>query len=77
MDFWRVADLKPGRRLLLSADMKAPGKAWLEYVIDGTSLIQTAYFLPHGLWGRLYWLALKPAHGLIFNKLLRRIIERA
>jgi uncharacterized protein YbjT (DUF2867 family) len=77
LDFWRVADLKPGRRLLLSADMKAPGKAWLEFTIEGTTLVQTAYFLPQGIWGRLYWLALKPAHGLIFNKLLRRIIARA
>jgi hypothetical protein len=77
LDFWLVADLKPGRRLLLSADMKAPGKAWLEYAIEGTRLVQTAYFLPQGLWGRLYWLALKPAHGLIFNRLLRRIIDRA
>jgi hypothetical protein len=77
VDFWKVVDLRPGRRLLFSADMKLPGKAWLEFAVDGSVLRQTAYFLPRGLAGRLYWAVFKPAHALIFPRLLRRIIKDA
>ncbi len=77
VDLWRVVDLKPGRRLLLVAEMKLPGRAWLEYALEGSILRQTAYFWPRGLGGRLYWWAFKPAHALIFPRLLRKLKLRA
>lgn len=77
LDFWKVLDLRPGRRLLLLAQMKVPGKAWLEFAIHGSELVQTAYFLPKGLGGRVYWWAMKPFHALIFGRMIKRIIELA
>lgn len=77
VDLWRVVDIKPGRRLLLGAEMKLPGRAWLEYVVDGSTLRQTAHFWPRGLGGRIYWWAFKPAHALIFPRLLRKLVARA
>ncbi len=75
LDFWRVllAD-RAGRRLLLFAEMKLPGEAWLEFRIDEKNILhQTATFRPRGLWGRLYWYALVPAHHFIFGGMIRRI----
>ncbi|WP_310600431.1 SDR family oxidoreductase [Desulfobulbus sp.] len=77
LDFWRVADLIPNQRLLLQGEMKLPGKAWLEFEIRQETLVQTAFFIPHGLLGRLYWYAMLPWHGLIFPRLCRRVVERA
>lgn len=77
LDFWKVLDLKKNEHLLLVSQMKVPGKAWLEFSIDGRTLVQTAYFLPKGLFGRLYWYSMKPAHAFIFRSLAKRIIERA
>ena len=77
LDFWRVVDVRPGRRLLLAAEMKLPGKAWLEYTIEGTALRQVAHFWPRGLGGRLYWWAFKPVHALVFPRLTRKIVARA
>lgn len=80
LDFWRVllADRKNGR-LILYAEMKMPGEAWLEFKVsrkDSQSvLIQTATFRPRGLWGRIYWYAVLPFHGLIFPKMARNIIK--
>jgi uncharacterized protein YbjT (DUF2867 family) len=76
LDFWRVmiAD-KPGKRLLLYAEMKVPGEAWLEFRIENKVLTQTATFRPLGLFGRLYWYAVLPFHGLIFNGMIRRIAQ--
>jgi uncharacterized protein YbjT (DUF2867 family) len=76
VDFWKVLDLQPGKRLLLLAQMKLPGRAWLEFVIEGDRLVQTAYFLPRGLGGRIYWYAMLPFHAFIFRRLIRRIINR-
>ncbi len=77
LDFWRVADVIPGRRLDLYAEMKVPGEAWLsfEVVDDGLRrvLIQRAIFIPRGLLGRLYWLALMPFHAAIFGRMARHI----
>lgn len=78
LDFWRVEDVEPGRRLLLRAEMKVPGKAWLEYVLEPagpqiTTLTQTARYYPKGLLGLLYWYALYPIHRLIFRGLAHRI----
>ena len=76
VDFWRVEDLIPNERLLLRAQMKVPGKAWLEFKIAGDNLIQTAYFYPRGLWGRLYWYLLTPLHYLVFRNMIRAIIQK-
>ncbi|MBX2928145.1 MAG: SDR family oxidoreductase [Saprospiraceae bacterium] len=75
LDFWRVllAD-KKGKRLLLYAEMKLPGEAWLEFKITkDNTVVQTATFRPRGLLGRLYWYAVLPFHGFIFKGMLRRI----
>ena len=81
IDFWRVADVEVGHRLELAAEMKLPGDAWLVWsteVRDGTTVIvQQAYFEPRGLFGRLYWYALLPFHGPIFQNMLRRVKEVA
>lgn len=80
LDFWRVASVERSHRLLLAAEMKLPGQAVLEFRLqpnaDGqTELRQTARFLPRGLWGLLYWYAVLPFHGLVFNGMLRGIAE--
>lgn len=74
VDFWRVlyADKKEGR-LLLFAEMKLPGEAWLEFRFKNNTVLQTATFRPVGLPGRLYWYSVYPLHGLIFNGMLKRI----
>jgi uncharacterized protein YbjT (DUF2867 family) len=74
LDFWRVlyAD-KTEKRLLLYAEMKLPGEAWLEFKIEDNMLFQTATFRPLGLWGRLYWYALFPIHAIIFKGMIRNI----
>ncbi|MDD3619364.1 MAG: SDR family oxidoreductase [Desulfobulbaceae bacterium] len=77
LDFWKVADLQPGRRLLLLAQMKVPGKAWLEFEIHPDRLIQTAHFNPRGVWGRIYWYSVAPLHNLVFADLARQIVARA
>lgn len=78
VDFWRVlyADKKEGR-LLLFAEMKLPGEAWLEFRIKNGMLVQTATFRPVGLMGRLYWYAVYPLHGFIFNGMLKNIVSSA
>ena len=78
VDFWRVETMAPGQRLLLRAEMKLPGVAWLEFNAvslgeGGTLLSQTSYFAPKGLAGVLYWYALLPLHKLVFNGLIRRV----
>lgn len=81
VDFWRVEAFEPGRRLRLAAEMKVPGRAWLEFEAvpdgSGTTLHQTAVFDPMGLWGLLYWYSLVPVHGFIFGGMLRNIADRA
>ncbi|RJX33398.1 MAG: SDR family oxidoreductase [Desulfurivibrio sp.] len=77
LDFWKVIDLKPDKRLLLLAQMKLPGKAWLEFTISGNRLFQTAHFYPRGIWGRLYWYAVLPLHSLVFSDLIKKIVNRA
>ena len=75
LDFWRVliAD-KTEKRLLLFAEMKLPGEAWLEFRIDNQNVLhQTATFRPLGLWGRLYWYSVLPFHGFIFRGMIRNI----
>lgn len=76
LDFWRVlyADKKE-KRLLLYAEMKLPGEAWLEFKIENNILYQTATFRPLGLWGRIYWFAVLPFHGLIFKGMMNKLTE--
>ena len=77
LDFWKVVDIRENKRLLLLAQMKVPGKAWLEFDLQKDRLVQTAHFLPRGLLGRLYWYAVLPFHALVFGGLGRKILERA
>lgn len=77
LDVWKVVDLKEGERLLLEAQMKVFGKAWLEFRIDGNVLVQTAYHYPKGLLGRLYWYSMLPFHIFIFKDMIRNILARA
>ena len=81
LDFWRVEQYEPHRLLRLAAEMKLPGRAWLEFEVaptrDGAMIRQTAIFDPVGLGGRLYWYALYPLHALIFRGMLRRIVALA
>jgi hypothetical protein len=81
LDCWRVEVLEPGRRLRLAAEMKMPGRAWLEFEVTATqggSIIrQTAVFEPIGLAGLLYWYALYPLHRLVFAGMLRGIARFA
>jgi len=77
LDFWRVllAD-KEEKRLLLYAEMKLPGEAWLEFKITkNNELIQTATFRPLGVWGRNYWYAVLPFHGFIFKGMINNIAK--
>jgi uncharacterized protein YbjT (DUF2867 family) len=81
LDFWRVEAFEPERRLLLAAEMKLPGRAWLEFEVTGDengSLIrQTAIFDPVGLWGLSYWYSLYMVHQLVFAGMLRGIARAA
>ncbi len=77
LDFWRVllAD-KQEKRLLLYAEMKLPGEAWLEFKIDKNNVLtQTATFRPLGLFGRLYWYSVLPFHVFIFNGMINKLAE--
>jgi hypothetical protein len=78
IDFWRVERFEPNHLLRLVAEMKLPGRAWLEFEVKGNNSVstirQTAIFDPVGLLGRLYWYALYPFHRLIFGGMLRRIV---
>jgi len=75
LDCWKVVDLVKEERLLLFAQMKLPGKAWLEFKIHDGKLIQSAYFYPYGLLGRLYWYLLVPLHMLIFSNMANEILK--
>lgn len=74
LDFWRVlyAD-RQEKRLLLYAEMKLPGEAWLEFSIRGDKLRQIATFRPRGLGGRLYWFFVWPFHGFVFKGMINKI----
>lgn len=81
LDFWRVEKFEPNRRLILRAEMKVPGRAWLEFEVtpDGESsnICQTATFDPVGLGGLAYWYLLYPLHEFIFGGMLRNIARAA
>jgi hypothetical protein len=82
LDFWRVEAIQPDRLLRLRAEMKLPGRGWLQFeaqpVQEGqTELVQTAYFAPKGLSGLLYWYGVYPLHGLVFAKMINSIAQSA
>jgi len=80
LDCWRVEAMEPDRRLRLSADMKLPGRAWLEFevkVVDGvTHVYQTSIFDPVGLSGLLYWYGIYPLHQIIFSGMLKAVVKQ-
>jgi len=81
LDFWRVEAVEKDRLLRLRAEMRLPGKAWLQFESqpqDGQTLLTvTAFFAPHGLFGFLYWYAMWPFHKFIFDGLANRVASRA
>lgn len=81
LDFWRVEEIEPGTRLRLAAEMKLPGRAWLEFEVvpaaSGATLRQTATFDSLGLWGLAYWYGVWPLHQLVFAGMLRGIADAA
>ena len=81
LDWWRVEELVPDRLLRLRAEMRVPGRAWLELSVEptatGSRYRQRAVFFPEGLAGRLYWLSILPFHGIIFSSMSKRITRAA
>ena len=86
LDFWRVVRADPGEQLVLQAEMKVPGKAWLTWRIepaDGDDpsaprqLHQVAFFAPKGLFGRAYWFVMLPFHWLIFQRMAHAVVRHA
>jgi uncharacterized protein YbjT (DUF2867 family) len=81
IDFWRVEELDPGRRVRLRAEMVLPGQAWLtwdiEPAVEGTRVTQSATFRPRGLLGRVYWLVVAPFHRFVFPGMLAGILADA
>lgn len=81
IDFWRIEDLKKNQRLLLRAEMKIPGKAWLEFKIDKLTiqnkLSVTAYFCEKGVLGKIYWHIFVPFHNIILKNLIKEIEIRS
>lgn len=81
LDFWRVEDLETDRSLLLRAEMKVPGQAWLKFEaipqVGKTLLVQTAVYAPKGLLGLLYWYASYPVHFFLFDQMANRIAQGA
>ena len=82
VDFWRVEDYVPGKRLRLRAEMKIPGVAVLEFEVSerpggGSSLRQSALFVPVNPWGRMYWEAMRPLHAFIFRGMADGIVRAA
>jgi hypothetical protein len=82
VDFWRVEAYRPGELLRLRAEMKLPGLAWLQFESlasegSGTTLRQTAFFEPRGLFGYAYWYGVLPFHEFIFGNMAKRIVQEA
>ena len=79
IDFWRVENYVKDRHLLLYAEMKVPGRAWLNFEVapheKGSEVRMTAVFDPLGVWGRVYWFFIYPFHYLVFNSMFRGIVR--
>ena len=81
IDFWRVEDVQQDRRLLLRAEMKLPGRAWLEFLVDDEGrdrkLSLNAYYDTRSFLGRAYWYVFLPSHWYVFGGLIGQIEERS
>jgi hypothetical protein len=82
LDFWRVEEIEKNKLLRLRAEMKLPGKAWLQFQVKNngdnkSTLTQIAFFEPKGLWGLLYWYSIYPLHGFIFGGMIKSIKKAA
>jgi hypothetical protein len=81
VDFWRVEEVRPGRMLRLGAEMRLPGRAWLQFEVEaegaGSVIRQTAVFDPMGVLGQLYWYVLYPIHQFMFAGMLEGIARAA
>jgi hypothetical protein len=81
LDFWRVEAVEDERLLRLRAEMKVPGRAWLQFQVrqqgSNSILTQTAFFTPKGLFGLMYWYGLYPLHSLVFSGMIRKIADLA
>ena len=81
IDCWRVEAIQPPSLLRLRAEMKVPGRAWLQFEAipedDRTRFVQTAYFVPHGFLGWLYWYGIYVVHTLIFSGLISPVARDA
>ncbi len=75
VDFWKVADLVEGKRLLLASQIKFPGKAWLEFSVEDEKVVQTSYFYPNGILGRVHWYITHPLHVLVLDSLAEAIVK--
>ena len=79
LDFWRVEAFEPDRLLRLRAEMRLPGRAWLQFEVepdgDGSRIRQTALYDPRGVLGRLYWWSVWPMHHWVFSGMLRSIAK--
>jgi hypothetical protein len=80
LDFWRVESFEPDRLLRLQAEMKLPGRAWLQFEVEpreqGSMLTQTVIFEPIGVLGLAYWYGLYPIHALMFGGMLRSMARK-
>jgi hypothetical protein len=81
VDFWRVEEIEEPRLLRLQAEMKVPGRAWLQFEAEpegeGTRLVQAALFQPKGFFGWAYWYSVYPAHAFIFDQMIDAIADLA
>ena len=82
LDWWRVERIEPDRMLRLVAEMKVPGRAWLQYEVEpdgsgGSRIYQTALFDPMGLPGLLYWYGIWPVHAVMFRGMIRALVREA
>jgi uncharacterized protein YbjT (DUF2867 family) len=81
LDFWRVEEVRAPSLLRLRAEMRVPGRAWLQYEVSaapgGSRIVQTAFFEPKGVSGLAYWYVLYPAHAVIFRGMVRELARRA
>jgi uncharacterized protein YbjT (DUF2867 family) len=82
LDFWRIEAIEKNKSLRLRAEMNLPGKAWLQFIVEDvesnkSTLTQTAFYEPRGLWGLLYWYSIYPLHGIIFGGMIKSLKKAA